>query len=116
MDSAPDIEAKYAGQRQNDNCWNEPADNLLTIRAQKFAEAGSQVFKYRNNGRERSKYHKDEEQGAPDPAGRHMVKYIGQRYEQQIRTASRIDTITEACRENNQPGHEGYKGVQDDSR
>ena len=60
MDSAPDIEAKYAGQRQNDDCWDKPADNLLTIRAQKFAEAGSQIFKYRNNGRERSKHHKYE--------------------------------------------------------
>lgn len=112
--AAPEVEAQYAGQREQDDDEDTPADDDLAVLAQKLQETADEVLKDgddRGHGRER---HEQEEQCAPEMTEGHMVEDIRQGHEQEVRTAARVNAIAKAGGENDEAGHDGDKRVEDD--
>jgi len=79
-----------------------------------FANAGKNILKHRENGRERSEHHEQEEKRTPDSAGNatHAKEDRGHGIKQQRGTGANLNVISKAGRENNQTGSNSHKRIQ----
>ena len=112
LEAAPDVEAKNAGQRQQDDSDDAIADGFLALPASQVADAGGDVLEHGDNGGHSCKEHEEKEECAPDAATAHSVKHVGQRDEEQVRAGVRLNAEAEAGREDNQAGNNRHEGVQ----
>ena len=109
---APDVEAKNAGQRQQDNSDDAIADGFLALPASQVADAGGDVLEHGDNGGHSCKEHEEKKECAPDAAAAHSVEHVGQRDEEQVWAGVRLNAEAEAGREDNQAGNNRHEGVQ----
>ena len=112
LEAAPDVEAKNAGQRQQDDSDDAIADGFLALPAGQVADAGGDVLEHGDNGGHSCEKHKEEEERAPDAAAAHSVEHVGQRDEEQVRAGVRLNAEAEAGREDNQAGNNRHEGIQ----
>ena len=112
LDIAPDVEAKNAGQRQQNDSDDANANSFLAFPASQVADAGVDVLEHGDNCGHSCKKHEEEEERAPDAAAAHSVEYVGQRDEEQVRAGVRLNAEAEAGREDNQTGDNRNEGVQ----
>ena len=112
LDIAPDVEAKNAGQRQQNDSDDANANGFLAFPAGQIADAGGDVLENGDNCGHSCEEHEEEEERAPDAATAHSIEHVGQRDEEQVRAGVRLNAEAEAGREDNQAGNNRYEGIQ----
>ena len=101
LDIAPDVEAKNAGQRQQNDSDDANANGFLAFPAGQIADAGGDVLENGDNCGHSCEEHEEEEERAPDAATAHSIEHVGQRDEEQVRAGVRLNAEAEAGREDN---------------
>ena len=112
LDIAPDVEAKNAGQRQQNDSDDANANGFLAFPASQVADAGGDVLEHGDNCGHGCEKHEEEEERAPDAAAAHSVEHVGQRDEEQVRAGVRLNAEAKAGGEDNQTGDNRNEGVQ----
>ena len=112
LESTPHIISQHTGQAEEQNPYTANHAGGAASQVEQLHDAGNDVFKYSHHCGEAGEGHEQEEQGSPHLTAGHVGKYVGQGDENQARACIRGHAVGEACREDNQPGADGHKGVQ----
>ncbi len=112
LEAAPQVEAQYAGQAEQDDGNDVEANGFVAVPFGQFADTGRNVFEHGDDRGHGRKQHEQEEQGAPQLTACHGVEYVWQRDVEQVGAGIRFDAKAEACREDDEAADDGYKGVE----
>ena len=112
MHAGPDIIAQHAWDtgRQDKNAVDQ--HGLFSGPAEVVDAGGQQVLKDGNDRRKAGEGHKEEEKRAPQAAALHIDKDLRQGLENKGRSRVRLHVVGEACRKDDQSGHDRDKGIQ----
>ena len=111
-DAVPQVEAEDTRNGDHKNEHQIEQDGLFAAPAPQIHAELHNILEHRNDGRERRKGHEHEEQRAPQTSSGHLIENIRQGYENKRRSLTCIDMECRSSRENNQAGHERYKGIE----